>query len=142
MVVKLLCALATFELNGKPSENDAVAVTEWIWTPQVLAESDRDVSTLRVTGTTSALALGARMFLCLGRLDDAEKAAKLGLLPRQTLKGNVLVDFHIILGKIAAARAQHEESAGHFDQAVEVAQQFKFKILVGLIERERADALL
>jgi hypothetical protein len=122
---------------------DEEQFTDWMPSPQSLADMERNYIFHRRMGINDVTSLGARVFLKLGRDDDAYELARIAVSPEQkTEKKTTLVTSYSILGQIAAKRGQADEADGHFAKALEEAKLLKLPMLEVMVARDWKKYLL
>ena len=117
--------------------------TDWMPSPQSLAEMESKYHFHRRMGMISVTGLGARVFLKLGRDDDAYELARIAVSPEQKTENKfTLFTSYSILGQIAAKRSQADEADGHFAKALEEAKLLKLPMLEVMMARDWKKYLL
>jgi hypothetical protein len=113
------------------------SVSAWIPAPVVLAQYERASGTIMVFFVHGILSLAARVFLKLGRDDDAEETARIAVsVEHHTLRKYDLVECHTVLGQVAAKRGDVEAARGHFARGLEEARASRLPMLELLLARD------
>ena len=96
-------------------------VNSWMPSPERLAEMQRTNAFLRCFGFHDIMGfIGARVYLKLGREDDAHEVARLAVLPEQkNTKLQTYIYSASIIGQIEARRGNLDESHAQFTVALE-----------------------
>jgi hypothetical protein len=130
-------------LSSAPNTIDEAEVNAMMPSPKAIAELDRNYVFGNTVNAYQLPAFGARIFLKLGRDDDAYELASLAVAPeQQTKKKFILSSCHSILGEIAAKRGQLDEADGHFSNALKEAKLSRLPMLEVLAVRDWKTHLL
>ena len=112
-------------------------VNAWIPTPAALAEMERGYRVIQTMAVFDLTSFAARVFLRLGRDDDAFEMASLAVASEQkTLKKTTLVTCFSILGQVAARRGEMAEADGYFTKALEEARLSRLPLLELIAARD------
>ena len=112
-------------------------VTSWMPSPRELADMENGYVLFKRYSIYDAISIGARIFLKLGRHDDAYELSRIAVSPEQkTEKKTTLVICHSILGQIAAKRGNLDEAELHFANALKEAKLSRLPMLEVLAARE------
>ena len=115
----------------------------WMPSPSSLAEMEKDYAWFKRYSVHDVTATGAKVFMRLGRDDEAYELAKLTVAPEQrTEKKPTLVQAYVILGKIAAKRGDVDEAEVHFAKALEESQLALMPVLGVMTARDWKKHLL
>jgi hypothetical protein len=112
-------------LSAPEGAIDVAAANAWMdkWTPEQRIKGCRRIYNMRL-GTWCFESTTARVYLKLGRDDDAYRMCQLALTPEHNCtKRFVLTQCHNILGQVAARRGSFDEANGHYERSLETAKQ-------------------
>jgi hypothetical protein len=122
---------------------DESEVNAWMPSPSSLAEMEKDYAWFKRYSVHDVTATGAKVFMRLGRDDEAYELAKLTVAPEQrTEKKPTLVQAYVILGKIAAKRGDVDEAEVHFAKALKESQLALMPVLGVMTARDWKKHLL
>ena len=132
----VFCKLVLYLAAPQTAALDA-RVSAWIPEPAELALHERTHGWAMCFWLNGILSLAARVFLKLGRDDDAEETARIAVSPEHhTLRKYDKVECHTALGQVAAKRGDFEAASGHFSRGLEEARASRLPMLELLIARD------
>ena len=139
-IEKIGCRLFLVALSSSLDETE---INAWMPSPKELADLEKNYRSMQVIGLYDITSLGAKVFLKLGRHDEADELARIAVAPeQQTKKKTTLVACHCIIGQIAAKRGLLDEAQSHFLDALEAARLSRLPMMEVLTAREWKRCLL
>ena len=135
--IETLCFKFIVYLADRKGVIDTAEVNDWMSSPAELIEMHKNYLPLRDMNYMDIPSFAAKVYLKLGRDDDAYEIARLAVEPEEPLgKITARTRCYSVLGQVAAKRGNLDEANKHFAKAVEVIKPSNFSLLGVIAARD------